>query len=447
MRAAPLVSVPCRCRQRADQRATIPLMGPSVILDKSALEALSVDESVWLEALLDVNVVPVFYVEVLADLEKEGRQGQAPEAVVARLAEKTPSSAYPNVHHREMLLAEVAGRRIDMTRRPIVSGGDARRGADGKIGHHVGEFPEQTALWRWQRHDFDAVERLVGKEWRDELAMQNLDAMVDLVKVVLPTHRKISNLQQLKAFIDEFCERGDRTVISLAADVLRLSDTDTRALRKRWAKDLKRPLDRFAPYTTHVFKVDLLFYLGIARGFISADRASNLADIAYLYYLPFAAAFASGDGLHRRTAPLLLRDNQSFIDAKALKTALQELDAYYEALPGEIKQLGALAFASYPPSRLQNTVTRLWDGHMRPDWREIAAKLETRLGAPRDEESERRTVDELMAQMDQAERVVDQTAAIGPGGPDYVLRRHQVPATKGRWRMVSAEAEASGNKE
>jgi hypothetical protein len=135
-----------------------------VILDKSALEALSVDESVWLEALLDANVVPVFYEEVLADLEKVGRQGQAPESVVGRLAEKTPSNAYPNVHHRQMLLAELAGGTIDMTGRPVISGGDVRRAADGKVGLHVDEFPEQTALRRWQSHDFEAVERVVAKQ-------------------------------------------------------------------------------------------------------------------------------------------------------------------------------------------------------------------------------------------------------------------------------------------
>jgi len=420
-------------------------MGPSVILDKSALEALSVDESVWLEALLDANVVPVFYVEVLADLEKQGRQGQAPESIVGRLAEKTPTNAYPNVHHRQMLLAELAGQKIDMTGRPVISGGDVKRAADGKLGVHLDEFPEQTALRRWQSHDFEAVERVVAKQWRGELATQNLDAMVDLVKVILPTDHKISDLRQLKAFIDEFCERGDRRVISLAADVLGLSDKDARALRKRWEKDLKRPLDRFAPYSAHVFKVDLLFYLGIARGFISADRASNVADMAYLYYLPFAAAFASGDGLHRRAVPLFLSDGQSFIDANALKSALRELNAHYEALPEEIKQLGVLAFASYPPPTLDNAVTRLWDNHMRPDWRDLAANLEANLGAPRDEESDRRTVDELNAQIDEAELVTDQSAALGPGEPDYVLRRRLVPATKGKWRMVSADVEAAGN--
>ena len=166
--------------------------------------------------------------------------------------------------------------------------------------------------------------------------------------------------------------------------------------------------------------------------------------MAYLYYLPFAAAFASGDGLHRRTVPLFLSDNQSFISAAALKTALQELDAHYDALPEEIKQLGVLAFASYPPPTLHNAVTRLWDDHMRPDWRDIAAEVEATLAAPRDEESERRTVDELNARIDEAE-LVDDDAAVGPGGPDYVLRNHQVRATKGKWRMVSAEVEAAGN--
>jgi hypothetical protein len=136
--------------------------------------------------------------------------------------------------------------------------------------------------------------------------------MVDLVKTILPTDRRISDLEQLKAFIDEFCASRDRKVISLALAVLGLPEKDSRAYRKRWEKELKRPLDRFAPYATHVFKVDLLFYLGIARGFISGDRASNKADMAYLYYLPCSTAFASGDGLHRRTVPLFLDDDQFF---------------------------------------------------------------------------------------------------------------------------------------
>jgi hypothetical protein len=69
-------------------------MGPITIFDKSALQALSIDETVWLEAYFLSNVTPLFYVETLADLEKIA-EGRPSEEMVASLAAKTPSDAYP----------------------------------------------------------------------------------------------------------------------------------------------------------------------------------------------------------------------------------------------------------------------------------------------------------------------------------------------------------------
>ena len=120
--------------------------------------------------------------------------------------------------------------------------------------------------------------RFVAKQWLAQLAYQYLDQLVDFVKPILPSDRKLSDLGQLKAFIDEFCSSRDWKVIALGLALLGVPQKDARAFRKRWEKSLKRPLDRFAPYSTHVFKVDLLFYLGIARGFISGDRASRSAN-------------------------------------------------------------------------------------------------------------------------------------------------------------------------
>jgi hypothetical protein len=48
-------------------------VGPSIIFDKSALQSLSVDESVWLDRFFMGNITPLFYVETLADLEKKVR--------------------------------------------------------------------------------------------------------------------------------------------------------------------------------------------------------------------------------------------------------------------------------------------------------------------------------------------------------------------------------------
>src|SRR2546422_918970 len=93
-------------------------MGPILIFDKSALELLSVDESVWLDTFFWCNITPLFYVEVLADLAKpakRGRVARTPTMIVAEIAVKTPSTgSYPNAPHHELVLADLAGAEIEM---------------------------------------------------------------------------------------------------------------------------------------------------------------------------------------------------------------------------------------------------------------------------------------------------------------------------------------------
>ena len=79
-------------------------MGPILIFDKSALESLSKDEAVWLDNFFLTNITPLFFIEVLADLEKQVRKGRTPEEVVGNLAYKTPDlQSSPNAHHRTLL--------------------------------------------------------------------------------------------------------------------------------------------------------------------------------------------------------------------------------------------------------------------------------------------------------------------------------------------------------
>jgi hypothetical protein len=78
------------------------------------------DEAVWFDVFFLANVTPLFYVETLADLEKDVAAGRAPETVVGMLAAKTPSEAYPNVHHTSLISAELLGREIEMSGRVMV---------------------------------------------------------------------------------------------------------------------------------------------------------------------------------------------------------------------------------------------------------------------------------------------------------------------------------------
>jgi len=416
-------------------------LGPITIFDKSALQALSMDESVWFDAFFLVNVVPPFYIETLADLEKKVARGRDPEQIVGVLAEKTPSGAAPNVHHSRLILAELLGQDIEMTGQIIVDAGEVKQAPDGTVGVHVDEFPEEAALLRWQNHEFLEIERAAAKAWRAELAEHDPDRMIVVLKNILPADTKISGLEALKPFIDSFCAGNGREVVALALDVVGAPAEYKAFALARWQRDGTPPLDEFLPYTTHVFKVDLLFYLGIYRGFISGDRASNRADMAYLYYLPFCMVFLSSDRLHSRTVPLFLRDDQSYIHGDEFKTALGELDQYYDALPEEIKELGVMQFVSYPPSDVDSVVTRLWDRHMRPEWRDTAKEQEARRGQPRDEEAGRKTVDEMRARIEQARPLSQQMPVIGDSGPDYMIIRRLVPVKKGKWRMVSKEVE------
>jgi len=75
-------------------------VGPILLFDKSTLQSLSVDESVWFDQLYYPNITPLFFVETLADLEKEIAGGRTPEQVVGNLAEKTPTGGHVNVYHQ-----------------------------------------------------------------------------------------------------------------------------------------------------------------------------------------------------------------------------------------------------------------------------------------------------------------------------------------------------------
>ena len=67
-------------------------IGPILIFDKSTLQSLNPDEAVWLDNFFITNITPLFYIETLADLEKEVRAGKTPEQIVGVLSETLRSA-------------------------------------------------------------------------------------------------------------------------------------------------------------------------------------------------------------------------------------------------------------------------------------------------------------------------------------------------------------------
>lgn len=144
-------------------------MPPVVLFDKSFLEGLSEDESVWFDHHFVPNICPVFWVETLSDLHGN-KPGVDPETRIRRIANCFPEMrGYPNCHHLELCINELAGHKIALDGSIALP-----RKAPIRVGQKTGvkfnELPEVKALLRWQRKEFTALERDFAKGWRADLS-------------------------------------------------------------------------------------------------------------------------------------------------------------------------------------------------------------------------------------------------------------------------------------
>ena len=349
--------------------------GPVLIFDKSTLQSLTVDEAVWLDNFFLCNITPLFFVETLADLEKNVRGGKTPEEVVGSLANKTPDvSSRPNAHHKTLLAVELMGLdSIDMRfGRPIITGGEIVT-LEGNTGTIFRQAPEQEAFQRWQQHEFLQVERAQAKSWRRELMFTDYDGIFAGFEAAFEVTKKPNELTETRLLADAIIDRIEcESMFCWGLALLGVLQPFRDQVVARWKKAGSPHVREFAPYFAYVLTVDVFFYLATVADLISRDRRSNRADIAYLYYLPFCNVFTSNDNLHVRTVPLFLRDQQVFVNGANLKADLGRLDDHYSAFAEEVKSRGLFSFALYPPTDSSFLVTRLWDKFMAPEWRQSA---------------------------------------------------------------------------
>lgn len=415
-------------------------MGPILIFDKSLLQSLSQDESVWLDFFYLNNITPLFFIETLADLEKEVGKGRTPEQVVGNLAEKTPDlTGRPNVHHRTMLAGELSGAgSITMGHGQIMVSGGTPTGLEGRSGWVFSQTPEEEALNRWQRGEFLDLERQQAKAWRRGLELLDPARQKALFSGWFGT-TKPRTLAEVKTLTDQFIDGPEREAsLRFGLSLLAVSNERQGEIVARWRAAGSPTLTEFAPYFRHVLGVELFFYVGLAAGLIS-ERRTNKVDIAYLYYLPFCMVFTSSDKLHAATVPLFLRPNQTFVPGVELKADLAALDRHYDALPDEAKQRGLYSFASRPPDETSFLVSRLWDKHMRPDWREALGEHPK----DRDLERDKAIMEHIKKEVAAAEQ------GPGPKNPpkdsdnaDYLVIKRSVRMKKGKWNRFPPEVQS-----
>ena len=403
-------------------------MGPIVLFDKSFLECINLDESVWFDHFFYPNICPMFFVETLADLEKEPRPGSTPEDTVRSLATKTPQvSGNPNAHHTYLCRGEFSGATVDMRGSVIVSSGRVVT-TGGRVGIIHDQPPEAIAFQRWQRQEFREAERLVAKDWRQQMKVMDLPKIESIVEKVCPPPGRARNVETAKQFADGVVGDSRRMGANLALVnyLLGIPDTLTLAAGRRWAAFGPPPLSACAPYTAHVLSVMLFFYYATASGLVSKERVSNVVDMAYLFYLPFCSIFTSSDKLHKRCAPLFMRSDQEFVWGPDLKRGLAQLDTHYAGLPEETKKTGIMAFAARPPKEDGFLVADLWDQHC-GDWRISKPLLDTMTSEKQE------SVVELVSRWKDAEELPDQSL---PKKHDMEILERLVDRKRGKWWQI-----------
>lgn len=339
-------------------------MGPIVLFDKSFLQSLSLDESVWFDHFFLANVCPLFYIETLADLEKTVRTGRTPEQEVGLIADRFPEMhGTPNAFHHSLCISNLMGHSVPMTGQILVAGGHFVKVED-KTGVVFDKTPEAEAFSRWQERKFIDVERLYARVWRTAISSLDLNEMAKVFRVLGINGKSCKTLQDAKNIADGFVSSNQKPFDRIALAILFLAIP--RHLQHNMVERLcignYPPLTHYAPYAAHVLAVEVFFQVALAANLISAERPSNRTDIGYLFYLPFCMIFVSSDKLHKRCAPLFLRQDQEFIWGPDLKEGLKQANTYYSGLPLATKERGIMSFADDPPQ--DNLIlTQIWDNH------------------------------------------------------------------------------------
>ena len=337
-------------------------MRPTACFDKSFLQSLSVDESVWFDHYFVAVITPLFFVETLADLGKQVEEGQTPENEVGKIADKTPElNGSPTAFYRTLCDAELRGFPVPMDGRPVLGGGKRAVVGDHK-GLVIEVSPEVEALARWRRREFMEVERLHAKAWRAALAMPVWNGANDFLSWGRTQLRECGRIEDVLPLVRSIVDGKSSPyhLMKFVFDAVGVGSDRDRIFARYQAVGFP-PLRQFAPYTAHVLDVEIFCRFSMERGLIPRPPSTHRIDIAYLNYLPFCQIFISGDKIHRKTVPLFTPSSHDFVWGPDLKADLKQINDRHKNVPEKVREKGIHAFAPFPPRDGDFLTSKLWD--------------------------------------------------------------------------------------
>lgn len=267
------------------------------LFDKSFIQSLSVDESVWFDHFFLPVVCPTFFIETLADLAKPPRQGRTTDGEVRIIASKFPEMrGSPCIDYMELSIANLLGREVPMDGKIARPGG--RYVTDGsRTGVVYDHSSTDAAFQRWQSEKFQEVERLFAAGWRAALEPVDLGEIANSFRSLGITPQSCRSFAEAYEVASRIVNGSEKKweQLNLAVRLLRIPHQFHLEISARWQR-LGRPTPtEFAPYTAFVVTVEVFFQIALAANLIASTRNSNRINTSYLFCLPFCHLFVSSD--------------------------------------------------------------------------------------------------------------------------------------------------------
>ena len=183
-------------------------MGPTIICDKSSLQALSKDELSVLRKYYSLNVPPILLVEILGDLKKHPDVEESRKEVEMLANKVVPACSTVNADFRFLIRGELVGHRVEMSGVPAISGARQLSDAEGQKGLIFRESAEHKALLRWQVRDFDGAEMLLAEAWKTSTQSLDLEEMRRKLKNAYSGKLNLQTLAETGRFVDELIQKA-----------------------------------------------------------------------------------------------------------------------------------------------------------------------------------------------------------------------------------------------
>lgn len=334
-------------------------MSIPIVLDKSTFQGLNYEDIIELHKYYIVNITPLLVSEILGDLAKEEKEGKkTPKEQVTNLAKKMfPYNAYVNMDYKILIVKSLTGEFTTADNRPFLSA-EKSINTPTKKGMTFVETPEELSIKRWKKGEFDTMDEIIANVWRteskDEDVVKTFKTKFDHLRDIKIKDHKPSNEEKYLALKERLQERlyvelEPEETLNLVTDYFEINPDLKESIQARWKNESHPDLHSLANYAMYCYEVVCLYFIGINNS-LCGERLTNLLDLEYLFYVPFARVFSTND---------------KFL--KNLFFAVQPADTFFITLPelkNDFKKFKAVnkdgELFDEPPIKDSETY-RIWD--------------------------------------------------------------------------------------